>query len=165
MDVHKIVYSLCCAAAGAGIGCYGMSLYYGREFEFCRKNNSLFEAYKYVKDNYEFVYNDEHFEQCMISGLAKGLDNRFCAYSTEYDSAESQVNNAPSTISTGFEIKRDDRTRCILVTRVDEGSQAEKCGLKKDDLITEINGKVVNEEYYPDIVKELYGKEGKTYGM
>lgn len=162
MDAHKIIYSLCCAAIGAGLGCYGMQNYYGKELGLCRDYDSFFSAYKMVTEDYYKDVDKDKLEQGMIKGLTEGLDDRFCSYFTEDELAENEVNTHPSTIATGFQISRDKKTKYGIITEVTPDSVAEKSGLKVNDFVIRINGKDVVEEGYTKIIHELTGKAGKN---
>ncbi len=165
MNAEKIIFSLCCAAVGAGLGCYGMSMYYKDLFNFCNTNKSLMEAYRLINEEYPFVYNDEYAEEYMINGLVEGLDDRFSIYNTSEENAENTVNFHPSSLQTGFQITRDKKTKCILISDVYEGSVAENCGLMTGDIIISINDISVSEKGFTEIAEELVGKDGKELNL
>ena len=159
----KYIFGLICAAAvGAGAAYLGFSVYHSNELDFTAKNPQLVEVYDEVSKNYYKDYDSELVEYSMISGMLNGFDDRFMKYTPAYYSEEAYVNSAPSTRTSGFKIAQDDKSRCILVTEVKDGSQAQKMGLRQGDVITAINGESVAETGYYNIISELLGKDGTS---
>lgn len=134
---------------------------YKDKIEFCEKNKQLLEVIDDVEKNFYLDTDEEEMTYNMISGLINGLDDRFTYYRTYKQCEEINVNNSITLKSSGFQIDKD-RTGNILVTEVEENSQAEKMGLCTGDLIVEINGQNVIEKGYYDIISELLGKD-KTF--
>jgi S1-C subfamily serine protease len=72
----------------------------------------------------------------------------------------------PSTALAGFlgvQVKLDDGGKGVAVTAVIGDSPAEKAGLKKDDVITHVDGVVVgNLKTFVDTIKEAKGGDAIT---
>jgi hypothetical protein len=165
MNGKTIIAGLCCLAVGAGAGCLGASAKYSEEIGFCSEYSEFFGAYKDVKESYYkdiSTLNKNRIEEEMLKGFVKGFDDRFSAYSTKEDETVAFVNGAPSTVSSGFSIERDDKTKMIKVVTVEAGSQAEKMGLKSGDLITAVGGTDVTPDNFPETAEKLLGKDGTT---
>jgi membrane-associated protease RseP (regulator of RpoE activity) len=71
----------------------------------------------------------------------------------------------------GLQIQDTEEGGNVKVIDVQEGSAAEKAGLKKDDIITEIDGHKIDntddarEQLMPDESKTAYTIKGKTRGL
>lgn len=165
MDAHKIIYSLCCAAVGAGLGCYGMSLYYGKELGFCKENKELMEVIDAVDESYYKEIDTEKLKENIINGYIDGIGDRYTVYNTSDELTEQAANQAESTLTMGFHMSREPRTWNILLDKVKKGSPAEKAGLMTGDIIYEVNGRNVREEGYYNVLDEMTGKEGKKLAL
>ena len=165
MNGKTIIAGLCCLAVGAGAGCLGASAKYSEEIGFCSEYSEFFGAYKDVKESYYkdiSTLNKNRIEEEMLKGFVNGFDDRFSKYKTKEDTTVTYVNGAPSTISSGFTIERDRKTKMIRVVTVEKDSQAEKMGLKVGDLITAVGGTDVTPDNFPETAEKLLGKDGTT---
>ena len=146
---------------GMGAGAGGFYLKYRTELEFVSKYNVVVEAYDTIKSKYYMDdVDDARINQNLVDGLIDGLDDPFCGYSPKDEWEQSFINNAPSMLSSGFSVERDIRSKLIRVTNVVEGSQAEKMGLKKGDMISAIDGVKVEKDNFGEVGEMLLGKDG-----
>lgn len=155
---NKITCGIFSLIAVAGITYLGTYYYYKDEIEFGKKNSQLFEVIDNIDENFYLDVDKEQMTYDMISGAVNGLDDKFSYYRTLNQSTERDVNSSITLQSSGFQIDKD-VTGNILVTEVEKNSQAEKMGLKADDLITDIDGENVIENGYYNIISELMGKD------
>lgn len=163
MNKSMIMPCIVAAVAGAGVGYLGYAESHKSEQEFCGKYHEVIEAYDIIKENYYAEPDDtRRIEQELVKGLVKGLDDRFTTYYTDEEFQTLAVNDSPSVVDSGFAVGRDEITKLIKVTKVDEGSQAEKMGLQEGDLIASIDGVAVERKNYPEVVEKLLGKDGTS---
>ncbi|MDD7184824.1 MAG: S41 family peptidase [Oscillospiraceae bacterium] len=155
---NKITCGIFSLTAVAGLTYLGTYYYYKDEIEFGKKNSQLFEVIDNIDENFYLDVDKEQMTYDMISGAVNGLDDKFSYYRTLNQSTERDVNSSITLQSSGFQIDKD-VTGNILVTEVEKNSQAEKMGLKADDLITDIDGENVIENGYYNIISELMGKD------
>lgn len=155
---HKIIYGIFSLTAVAGLTYLGTYYYYKDEIEFGRQNSQLLEVIDNIDENFYLDTDKEQMTYDMISGAVNGLDDKYTYYRALNESAERDVNYSITLKSSGFQIDKD-KTGNILVTEVEENSQAEKMGLKTGDLITDIDGQNVIETGYYNIISELMGKD------
>ena len=161
MDKSMIMPCLVAAVMGAGVGYLGYTESHKSELEFCKNYHEVIEAYDLIKENYYTEPTDNvRISQELVKGFVKGLDDRFTTYDTEEEYQTKYVNGSPSVVDSGFAVERDEITKYIKVTKVEEGSQAEKYGLKENDLITAIDGTKVERENYSQVVQLIPGKDG-----
>lgn len=165
MDAHKIIYSLCCAAIGAGLGCYGMSLYYGKELSFCKENDELMKVIEKVDETYGGDIDQKKMNESIVNGYIDGLGDRYTTYYTYDELTEAGANSAESTLTMGFRMRRDPKTWNILLEKVRKGSLAEQAGLMTGDIIYEVNGRNVVEEGYYNVIDDLTGNDGKVLNL
>lgn len=158
MNKNKIIYGIFGTVIIAGITYLFTYQYYKKEIEFGKNNQQLLSVYENVNENFYLDTDSEQMSYNMISGLVNGLDDRYSFYYTGNVCTENFVNGSATLLSSGFQIDKD-KTGNILVTEVKEDSQAEKMGLKTDDIITEINGENVLDTGYYNIIEKLMGKD------
>ena len=165
MNTKALIAGAVCLVVGAGAGYFGASHQFSEEHEFCTEYSGFFDVYTEIKESYLkdiSTLNKTRIEEEMVKGFVSGLDDRFSSYRTNEEEKTLWVNSAPSTVSSGFSVERDYKTKMIKVVTVEDGLQAEKMGLCADDLITAIDGTEVTADNYCDVVEMLLGKD-KTH--
>ncbi|MDE5945971.1 MAG: PDZ domain-containing protein, partial [Oscillospiraceae bacterium] len=161
MNKNSLIYGILETFAVAGMTYAITYNYYKKDIEFAESNRELIKVIDDVKENFYKDVNEEDMTYNMISGLINGLDDRFTYYYNSNMSNEKYVNESITLKSSGFQIDKD-KTGNILITNVKPDSQAEKMNLRKNDIITAVNGVKVTDSGYYNIISELMGKDGTS---
>ena len=117
------------------------------------------EADSFVRDNYYGIVSETARNSAMIAAYIDALDDDSSyylnanAYSAYLASIKGEVNgigiNATYDYSSGY----------IVVLSVLDGSPAASAGIKKDDLISVIDGEAVTQDNYAELIKSLNGNK------
>ena len=117
------------------------------------------EADSVVRENYYGTVSETARNSALIAGYIDALDDGSSyylnanAYSAYLASIKGEVNgigiNATYDFSSGY----------IMVLSVLDGSPADSAGIKKDDLISVIDGEAVTQENYAELIKSLNGNK------
>lgn len=112
-----------------------------------------------VRENYYGTVSETARNSAMIAGYIDALDDDSSyylnanAYSAYLASIKGEVNgigiNATYDFSSGY----------IMVLSVLDGSPAASAGIKKDDLISVIDGEAVTQDNYSELIKSLNGNK------
>lgn len=161
MNKNSLIYGILGTFAIAGLTYAITYNYYKKDIEFAENNKELIKVIDDVKENFYKDVNEEDMTYNMISGLINGLDDRYTYYYNSDMSSEKYVNDSITLKSSGFQIDKD-KTENIIITDVQPDSQAEKMNLRKNDIITAVNGVKVTDAGYYNIIPELMGKDGTS---
>lgn len=166
MDKNKIT-----GYVAAGLGCaaltYGVCWYtmdYSRRdvIELGEKMSVVNECREAMeKADYPFSGNDP--VEAAIDGYVSGLaSDKFTFYTEPSDDAVKEmtdyVNTSGTAEASGFLIGIAGDGN-ILITDVTEGRAADKQGIKKDDVITAIDGTSVKDAGYENTANKMLGKQ------
>lgn len=92
-------------------------------------------------------------------GIVEGLDDPYSEYFTAKEYKEHQMENAGKYVGIGALVTRDDKSGVISIVKVYDNSPAKKAGLKKGDIIAQVEGKEVTGEELSTVVGKIKGKE------
>ena len=92
-------------------------------------------------------------------GIVEGLNDPYSEYFTAKEFKEQQLENAGKYVGIGALVTRDDKTGVISIVRVYDNSPAKDAGLKKGDIIAQVEGKEVTGEELSKVVGKIKGKE------
>jgi carboxyl-terminal processing protease len=111
-----------------------------------------------IEDSFYKPVDEKKLEEQSLKGIVRALDDRFSHYFTpeETDRFEESVSGRFDGV--GMTVEQD--RRGLLVLTVFEGSPAEKAGIKKDDVITKVNGDAIAGEATDIATAKIKGEPG-----
>ena len=92
-------------------------------------------------------------------GLIEGLDDPYSEYFTKEEYKDLQQESSGKYVGIGALVTQDDKNGIISIVKVLEKSPAKKAGLKKDDIIAQVDGKDVTGKELTKVVSKMKGKE------
>jgi carboxyl-terminal processing protease len=94
-----------------------------------------------IEQNFYKPVNEESLEDASLKGIVESLDDPFSHYLTPKEAA--QFNESVSGEFEGVGMNVEEDRRGLKVLRVFEKSPAEEAGIKRGDLIIEVNGRTL----------------------
>ena len=138
-----------------------------------RSSNEIIENYNRILDNYVDEVDKNGLIDAAIKGMYDYLEDEFSIYVDKEanNTLQEQLHGRYSGI--GIEITINDKNE-IIINRVFSDSPAEKAGLKKDDILVELDGNSLegkDSAYFADNVKNskkesfniVYKRNSKNY--
>lgn len=92
-------------------------------------------------------------------GLIEGLDDPYSEYFTKEEYKDLQQESSGKYVGIGALVTQDDKNGIISIVKVLDKSPAKKAGLKKDDIIAQVDGKDVTGKELTKVVSKMKGKE------
>lgn len=128
-----------------------------------RSLKTFWEAYDILQQ--EYYGNDlptgKNLEYDAISGLIFGLEDQFTSFVSP-ESAKLIEEDATGSFSGIGAYVQLNKQRALLITKIFQGSPAEKAGLKAGDIIIEVDGKSIVGGDINEQVAKVRGPEGST---
>ena len=112
-----------------------------------------------IDKNYLYEYDTDAMIDGAISGMVKGLGNKFTYYQTEEEYQES-LQRKSDYVGIGVHLTYDEETDVIRVLGTMPDSPAEKAGIKGGDLIFQVDDLIITADTYYDGVNNIRGEEG-----
>ena len=113
-----------------------------------------------IDKNYLYEYDTDAMIDGAISGMVKGLGNKFTYYQTEEEYQESLQSGKSDYVGIGVHLTYDEETDVIRVLGTMPDSPAEKAGIKGGDLIFQVDDLIITEDTYFEGVNNIRGEEG-----
>lgn len=92
-------------------------------------------------------------------GLIEGLDDPYSEYFTKEEYKDLQQESSGKYVGIGALVTQDDKNGIISIVKVLDKSPAKQAGLKKDDIIAQVDGKDVTGKELTKVVSKMKGKE------
>ncbi len=144
-------------AVGVGIGIYLASPKDTTVSEMSAKKMNLIEQ---LIDTYYFgKINKKNLSEGTYKGLVSGLDDPYSEYFTKAEYKSQLEENSGKYVGIGAIVSRNEKNGIISVLKVFDDSPAKKAGLKKGDIIAQVNGKDVTGKELSQVVMKIKGKE------
>lgn len=123
--------------------------------------SSLDEVYQSIKDNYNGTLSEGQLIEGMKHGLATATKDPYTVYFTAKEAKDfsDQLNNSFAGI--GARLSKDGEANLIVGEAI-AGFPAEKAGLKKQDIIIEVNGAQTNGLTLDDAISKIRGPVGSN---
>ena len=123
--------------------------------------SSLDEVYQSIKDNYNGKLTESQLIEGMKHGLATATKDPYTVYFTPKEAKDfsDQLNNSFAGI--GARLSKDGEANLIVGEAI-AGFPAEKAGLKKQDIIIEVNGAQTNGLTLDDAISKIRGPIGSN---
>ena len=113
-----------------------------------------------IDKNYLYEYDTDAMIDGAISGMVKGLGNKFTYYQTEEEYQESLQSGKSDYVGIGVHLTYDEETDVIRVLGTMPDSPAEKAGIRGGDLIFQVDDLIITADTYYDGVNNIRGEEG-----
>ena len=97
------------------------------------------EVIEAIEDNFLREVERSELEEASLKGIVRSLDDRFSHYFTPRETLSFQQSVSGEFDGVGMTIEQE--RRGLLVLTVFEGSPAERAGIRKNDVITAVNGR------------------------
>lgn len=113
----------------------------------------LIDAYYYGK------IDKNQMTEGTYKGIVEGLDDPYSDYYTKKEYDDMQLENSGKYVGIGAVVTQDKKNGVISIVKPIDGSPAKKAGLKKGDIIAQVNGKEVTGMELSKVVAKIKGKE------
>lgn len=113
-----------------------------------------------IDKNYLYEYDTDAMIDGAISGMVKGLGNKYTYYQTEEEYQESLQSGKSDYVGIGVHLTYDEETDVIRVLGTMPNSPAEKAGVRGGDLIFQVDELIITADTYLDGVNNIRGEEG-----
>lgn len=152
-----------CTLGGAAIAAGSIFYFNNDKLKFADKYMVLEECETFLKDEDYNLANTTDALNGIISGFMKANGDAYgyYTYMSEEDKYLQLVNRSTSLRSTGYQVDNDGNGY-LKIVYVESNTEAEKQGLKTNDIIKEINAVDVKETGITKIAEKLMGKDGTT---
>jgi len=121
--------------------------------------NLLNEAEKIINDTAINGSDSDHTVDYALKGMAASLDDDYAYYYTAEEMAQYE-NSTNGIVEGGIGITVYNDNGAATVTEVYKGLSADEAGLKKGDIITEVDDILMDESTYSDISSLIKGEVG-----
>lgn len=115
-----------------------------------------------VKNNFYGDLSDADFDTALCDGYISELDDKYATYLTTEETEKQFDSFKGYRAGVGMTIAMHPDTYEMCVLSINEGSPAEKAGIKAGDVIYSVNGETVTRENYSDSFKKFSGNIGES---
>ena len=151
------ILSAAVLAIGIGAGIYFAMPKGTTVSELAARKLTLME--KVVDEYYYGKIDKSKMQEGTYKGLIEGLDDPYSEYYTQKEYEQLQQENSGKYVGIGAYVTQNDKNGIISITRVIDNSPAKKAGLKRDDVIVQVDGKEVTGMDLEKVVSKIKGKE------
>jgi carboxyl-terminal processing protease len=113
-----------------------------------------------IEDGFYKDVDEDALNQASYKGMVRELDDRFSHYLTPEEA--DLFNQAVSGRFEGVGMTVQEHPRGLLVSTILDGSPAKKAGIRKDDVITQVDGESIAGEPTDVSTAKIKGKPGTT---
>lgn len=119
-----------------------------------------------IDQYYKGSVDQEELEKDTYRGLVAGLGDPYSAYYSEEDFAELEESTSGVYYGVGISLTQNTKTGVITAVKTIKGSPAAGTGIKKGDILTQVDHhKVKNTESLDEVVKKIKGDEGTKVSL
>jgi carboxyl-terminal processing protease len=158
LTIAAIVVAVC-----AGLFLGGNPKYLPQEFRdiFVEDDRAVrAEIIDAIEDGFYKQVDEDALDQASYKGIVRELDDRFSHYLTPEEA--DLFSQSVSGRFEGVGMTVQEHPRGLLVATVFEGSPAEQAGIRKDDVITHVNGQSIAGESTDVSTAKIKGKPGTS---
>lgn len=171
MKIDKITPYIATGIVCAGVT-FGLCWYF---MDFSRKDiieagqefSVIKECENFLDENTE-TKKDDNARIAAINGYLQSIGDEYTLYyKDEEDDVKFQtdyINSSGTADASGFQVDISEDGN-ILLTEVKKGFSADNQGLKKDDIITHIDGVSISEHGYENYANKILGKDGTKVNL
>lgn len=113
----------------------------------------------------KYYLNDIDYEKMANSiykGILNGLDDKYAAYYTKDEYKDISEKSSGVFCGIGAYMSQNSKTGVLTIIGVVSGGPAEKAGVKKGDILVEVDGENIENKDISYIVSKVKGKEGTS---
>lgn len=122
-------------------------------------NEKLETIQEFIDKNFYFEDDEQALQEGIIRGYMEGLDDPYSVYYTPEEYASFMEDTNGEYVGVGVQVSQDVETMVITVVKVFDGP-AKEAGIKKEDVITKVNGEDISEQDIDTVVDKIKGEEG-----
>jgi carboxyl-terminal processing protease len=113
-----------------------------------------------IQDNFYKEVDEDKLDQGALDGMVRALDDRFSQYITDEQAEIFRQSVSGEFEGVGLSVEKDNRG--LLVVRVFDGSPAQRGGVRKDDVVVEVNGESIAGEATQVATGKIKGPAGTS---
>lgn len=113
----------------------------------------------------KYYLNDIDYEKMADSvykGILNGLDDKYAAYYTKDEYKDISEKSSGVFCGIGAYMSQDSNTGVLTIIGVVKGGPAQRAGVKKGDILVEVDGENIESKDISYIVSKVKGKEGTS---
>lgn len=114
----------------------------------------------YVDLYYNDTYQKEDIQEAIYKGTLEGLGDPYSTYYTEDEYKDLQISTKGNYYGIGAGLTQDSDTMEVTVSKVYDGTPAQKAGILEGDQIVKVDQYKATEMELSELVKKIRGKEG-----
>lgn len=126
------------------------------------KTSKVKQIENIINENFLFDVDQSQVEEYIYKGIMAGLGDPYSTYYTEEEFSALMEDIEGVYYGIGVQASQSYETMESTIVQVYENSPAEEAGLKKGDIIYEVNGENVQAQDLNEIVSKIKGEEGTT---
>lgn len=124
--------------------------------------NKIEELLAYIDLYYNDEYDAEDVRDAIYEGTLSGLGDPYSVYYTADDYRDLQISTSGNYYGIGAGLAQNAKTMEVTISKVYEGTPAEKAGLKDGDQILKVDDIDATSMELSKLVKNIRGEEGTT---
>ena len=125
----------------------------------------LAEADTLIRDHFYGGIEDEKVESGLLAGYVSALGDPYSAYLTQEEYARYQKENSFSGNGIGVRLTYDAKNENVVVYSVFRNSPAQEAGIRRGDVLFQINDTSVQDLGFYDTLDALSGEEGTEISL
>ena len=122
-------------------------------------NEKLETIQEFIDKNFYFEDDEAALQEGIIRGYMEGLDDPYSVYYTPEEYASFMEDTNGEYVGVGVQVSQDVESLVITVVKVFDGP-AKEAGIKKEDVITKVNGEDISDQDIDTVVDKIKGEEG-----
>lgn len=123
------------------------------------------ELAAYMNLYYYDEFDNETLQNGIYAGLVDAVGDKYSAYYTAEEYAESQVDTTGKYYGIGAGLRQDADTMVVTISKVYEGTPSDTAGLLAEDIILSVDDVDAASMEVSDLVKLIRGEEGTKVHM
>lgn len=124
--------------------------------------NKIEELLAYIDLYYNDKYDADDVRDALYKGTLSGLGDPYSVYYTADDYRDLQISTSGNYYGIGAGLSQNAQTMEVTVSKVYEGTPAEKAGLQDGDQILKVDDIEATSMELSELVKHIRGEEGTT---
>lgn len=169
MSVSVKKTMVCCilSAGVAFAGSYGVMNYkFNKEFPQYKANDEVYKKIGEIKSTIDAYYVGKYDTKDAVdmasAGYVQGIGDVWSTYMSKEEYEEYSLSFSGKSFGVGFFTSYSAKDNQLRIVEVFKGSDGEKLGIKKGDIILGAEGKTVEKDGYQAVIEAVSGDEG-TY--
>jgi len=160
-----LLSALAAFAGGLWLGGHPQTLPSGVRGAFVEDQQATLRAelIKSIEDNFYEQVDETKLEDASLDGIVRSLDDQFSHYFNPKETTAFQESITGQFDGVGMSIEEDKQG--LVVLNVFDGSPASRAGIRKGDLITEVDGESIAGDPSDIATAKIKGRAGTSVGL